>query len=481
MNKEALAFRAGNSGHLRMDSDCGTKAWTGCATFVATSETDRVSCLPGARRPASLIGDRTGHPRPGGEDGCGISSLILPRTMQPIESSAGDILLTFCEYQARAVLTDRTRAANAGLGLPLLGLFGETGSLLSEAKKKHRDAASHLGYEDSVVEELGDVLWYLAVLADRARIRLSDVAGSARLDFQSWEEARDPNLPFAALGTPTEGGPRAHPTPEYDRTLLKLAGQVGLLLTRFDVGNHADNRDALSGDLIAVLRLLAQASHEAGVTLEQAARRNLAKIDDRWPRPGGRTPPSPFDDDDPPEERLPRLLEIEVFERSVAGSRYVFQRCNGINMGDRLTDNIMLADDYRFHDVFHYAYAAILGWSPVVRALFRLKRKSRADLDEGQDGARAVLIEEGVATWIFGRAKRLAYFEGIAAGELPLDLLKAVRGFVTGFEAETCPLWLWEEAILQGYAAFRHLRERRRGLLKLDLNQRRLSVVELPE
>lgn len=130
--------------------------------------------------------------------------------------------------------------------------------------------------------------------------------------------------------------------------------------------------------------------------------------------------------------------------------------------------------------MFHYAYAAVLGWSPVLRALFRLKRKSRADVDEGQDGARAALIEEGVATWIFGQAKQLALFEGISAGDLPLDLLKGVRGFVAGYEAETCPLWLWEEAILQGYAAFRQLKEQRRGLLRLDVGQRRLSVEALP-
>ena len=149
-------------------------------------------------------------------------------------------------------------------------------------------------------------------------------------------------------------------------------------------------------------------------------------------------------------------------------------------MGDRLTDNIMRPDDYRFHDVFHYAYAAVLGWSPVLRALFRLKRKSRADVDEGQDGARAALIEEGVATWIFGQAKQLALFEDISTGDLPLNLLKGVRSFVAGYEAETCPLWLWEEAILQGYAAFRQLKEQRRGLLRLDVGQRRLSVEALP-
>ena len=388
--------------------------------------------------------------------------------------------LTFGDYQTRAVLTDRTRGTDVGFVLPLLGLFGETGSLLSQAKKKHRDTSSCVGYEASVVEELGDVLWYMTILADRANIRLADVATSVRRDFLSWEQARDPALPFSALGSPAVTMVQSAPTPAYEATLLKLAGQVGLLLTRYDAGNHTENRDALSGDLVAVLRLLVRAADEAGVTLESAARHNLAKIADRWPDPGQRTPPALFDDAYPIEERLPRLLDIEVFERDVGDKTYVFQRCNGINIGDRLTDNIISPDDYRFHDAFHFAHAAVLGWSPVLRSQFRLKRKSRPEVDEGQDGARATLIEEGVTTWIFGRAKQLALFDGIAPGDLPLDLLKGVRGFVTGYEPQDSPLWLWEEAILQGYAAFRRLKEGRRGLLRLDLGARRLSVEPLP-
>lgn len=139
----------------------------------------------------------------------------------------------------------------------------------------------------------------------------------------------------------------------------------------------------------------------------------------------------------------------------------------------------MTPDDYRFHDVFHYAYVAILGWSPVTRSLFRLKRKSRPKIDEAQDGARAALIEEGIATWIFGQAMEMDFFQDLKAGELPFDLLKQVRQFVRGYEAENCPTWLWEEAILQGYAAFRYLREHRRGTVILDAVERRLNIEPL--
>ena len=114
-----------------------------------------------------------------------------------------------------------------------------------------------------------------------------------------------------------------------------------------------------------------------------------------------------------------------------------------------------------------------------MRSLLRLKRKSDPMLDEAQDGARATLIEEGVTTWIFGQAVELDLFAGMGRGELPFSLLKAVRQFVAGYEVEHCPLWLWEEAILEGYAAFRYLREHRRGRVRIDMDGRRLVVEAL--
>jgi NTP pyrophosphatase (non-canonical NTP hydrolase) len=74
---------------------------------------------------------------------------------------------TIADYAARAAETDQ-RSDGGSLRFPLFGLFGETGSLLSEVKKKQRDRASYLGYAGAVVEELGDVLWYLSTVAARA-------------------------------------------------------------------------------------------------------------------------------------------------------------------------------------------------------------------------------------------------------------------------------------------------------------------------
>ncbi|MBK3661092.1 nucleoside triphosphate pyrophosphohydrolase family protein [Bradyrhizobium diazoefficiens] len=383
--------------------------------------------------------------------------------------------LTIQDYVAQALTTDQ-RSDSGSLTFPLLGLFGETGSLLSEVKKKQRDRASYLGYAGAVVEELGDVLWYLTTVAARGGLSLGDIAGNLNRGYADWQRAPDGLLSFASLQPPIMTR-RAEPTPAFEKTLLQLAGEVGLLMTDHEAGRLTNNQAALAGRLVAIMRTLIQAANEAGVTLEAAAVKNLNKIFDRWPRE--RIYPAPLDESAEAEEKLPRDLYVDVFERKVRGQTYVFQRCNGLNIGDRLTDNAMTADDYRFHDVFHYAYVAVLTWSPVIRSLFRLKRKSDPKIDEAQDGARATLIEEGVATWIFGQAVALNFFADVKVGELPFDMLKHIRQFVAGYEVEQIPLWLWEEAILQGYAAFRFLREHRRGRLHIDTNNRRLTIETL--
>ena len=384
--------------------------------------------------------------------------------------------LTVQEYASQALITDQ-RSDNGSLTFPLLGLFGETGSLLSEVKKKQRDRASYVGYAATVVEELGDVLWYLATVAARGGLTLGVIAANLNRDFSERPRADETTIAFASLQPaimPRSTGPSA----AFEKTLLQLAGEVGRLVADHEAGRLTDNQSALARRLIAITRTLIQAANEAGVTLEAAAIKNLNKIFDRWPQE--RVYPAPFDADADPEEQLPRDLYVDVFERKVSGQTYVFQRCNGINIGNRLTDNAMTTDDYRFHDIFHYAYVAVLSWSPVVRTLLRLKRKSDPKIDDAQDGGRASLIEEGVTTWIFGQAIELDFFANIKCGDLPFDLLKHVRQFVVGYEAEQCPLWLWEEAILEGYTAFRFLREHRRGRIRINMNNHSLSFETLP-
>ena len=351
----------------------------------------------------------------------------------------------------------------------LLGLVGEVGSLVSALKKKRRDTDGFLGYHDAVLEELGDVLWYVSAVARRGGISLADALAHAIDSAQcAGGVALGDLAPTSAIGLDE---------PAFERALLELAGEAGDLAKRFIGSTYRNNVDALRGDLVKFLRPLGRAAVAAEVSLDEAGRRNIAKTQDRWP--AKKKFPPLFDEGLHADEQLPRLLRVEIYERDVNGKKFVFQKSSGILLGDRLTDNHVPEDDYRFHDVFHLAYAAVLGWSPTTRALLKIKRKSLPKVDENEDGARANLIEEGLATWIFETAKRHQFFANTP--QLGLDLLKAVKNFVRGYEAEQLPLWLWERAILQGYTVFRQLQVHRRGIVTADLSRRELRFERWPE
>ncbi len=85
------------------------------------------------------------------------------------------------EYQLEALKTDqvpgnRKDKDDAGIMVPLLGLAGEAGSLLTEYKKWLREGASYQIFKDRVVEELGDILWYVANIASKEDLNLEVVA-----------------------------------------------------------------------------------------------------------------------------------------------------------------------------------------------------------------------------------------------------------------------------------------------------------------
>lgn len=380
---------------------------------------------------------------------------------------------TFKEYQKLAASTDR----GSGDGKPsfaAIGLFGEAGSVLAEVKKLQRDTSLFKSHYNVVLEELGDTLWYLSTVANRAGIELDDVAQDAaaffKPEFQSSPVRFDD---FERVGLTIN----FQPTPTYSLALRKLGAQVGALIDE-DIDNIS--RDQLTSLLAMTLHMLTEVSYMSGVCLGDAAHFNVKKTLSRWPTPGFRNFQDKFELGYPAYELLPRRLEIDIFEVVRSGDRYfVMQRIKDINIGDRLTDNILESDDYRFHDVFHYAYAANLHWSPVLRALLRTKRKSDPKVDEAEDGARAILIEEGVATYVFNFAKP-DLFEHTKAGEMSYDLLKSIQAFVAGFQVDACPPWLWEKAILEGFAAFRFLKEHRRGRVVMDLDKRSLTIGSLP-
>jgi hypothetical protein len=284
--------------------------------------------------------------------------------------------------------------------------------------------------------------------------------------LDSWSyQGQAGSMTFASLQESKQHEDQLPLSSLFERQLISLAGKVGFLLENFSTGRITSNGDVLSADLVEIFRVLVSAANDAGVSLEEAAKRNIRKVLDRWPVE--RVWEKPFDEEFDEDEQLPRAITLTFEEKKIGDKLYVTQKCRGLKIGDYLTDNKVEEDDYRFHDVFHLAFAAILGWSPVLRALFKVKRKSNPDLDENQDGARAILIEEGISTWIFNYGARYGNLQNFES--IDYTILKSIREMVRGYEVESRLLWQWEYAILEGFRIFRELKTHRGGIVTADL------------
>jgi hypothetical protein len=149
---------------------------------------------------------------------------------------------------------------------------------------------------------------------------------------------------------------------------------------------------------------------------------------------------------------------------------------HGEEIGDPINDNAREDDHYRFHDVFHLSYAAVLGWSPVLRKLVERKRKSDKETDEAEDGARAAATEEAVVALVFNMAAAYGYFE--RSEHVDGDILGAVQVITSKLEVGIAALRDWELAILSGFNVWRNLRATNGGTVRVDLDQGTLEVVE---
>lgn len=92
--------------------------------------------------------------------------------------------MTLNEYQKQAKTTDilghkeGILAHEPAYVAKVLGLTGEAGEVAEKYKKIIRDKKGIVSPEDKqeILKELGDVLWYIAVIADYLESPLEDVA-----------------------------------------------------------------------------------------------------------------------------------------------------------------------------------------------------------------------------------------------------------------------------------------------------------------
>lgn len=370
----------------------------------------------------------------------------------------GSILLS--EYAA--LVADTDVLPKDDLAPALMGLFGEVGGIMSTAKKHVRDTKAYPGYRKAVQEEFGDTLWYLAAICRRLNISLNTIFSEVASGEGFTKSCAASDLAFggvAHISTPIL-------PPEIDDALFQLGRAASSLL---DV--------VIGGDASEKLRLFVQyylaALNASKLGFSDIVRMNIAKTRGAFLTPEAAALPT-FDECFQDEERLPTQFKIRINQRN-SGRSYL--QWNDVFIGDPLTDNISDPDGYRFHDVFHFAHAAILHWSPVFRALIKQKRKSEGHYDEAQDGGRAIVVEEGLTAWIFSRAKELDYFEG--HDRVSFDVLKTIQEFTSGYEVSNCPLKLWERAILDGFTVFRQIKSAKGGWVIGDRDSRTISFAPL--
>jgi NTP pyrophosphatase (non-canonical NTP hydrolase) len=280
---------------------------------------------------------------------------------------------------------------------------------------------------------------------------------------------------------PTKGDLSA---PELQVSILGLAGEIGELLAEIkksvrDRETQPKFIERIQEELGDILWYLASTADKFGLSLGDVAEYNLGKTNARFGNQNSmrqiRLMPEPLlDDVDPPADRLPRHFSV-AFNADDEGKICAY--VDGKQIGNALDDNSAEDDGYRFHDVFHLAYAAVLGWSPVTRSLLEIKRRSNPDKDRIQDGGRAAAIEEGVAALVFAYAVDNAYLRG--EPWISTELLRTLKATTARLEVKTAGTGDWEKAILMGFAIWRELLALGAGTVHVNLEQRELTLQPL--
>jgi len=87
--------------------------------------------------------------------------------------------MTFDEYQKLALTTAHTSTDNDQLqkSIWVMGIAGEAGEVVEKWKKAvaYRDGDFTKEQWDDFAKELGDVVWYIAVLADSLGLSLDEI------------------------------------------------------------------------------------------------------------------------------------------------------------------------------------------------------------------------------------------------------------------------------------------------------------------
>lgn len=259
--------------------------------------------------------------------------------------------------------------------------------------------------------------------------------------------------------------------------LLGLIGEIGSVASEHkkrlrDGQSYTTFAEKFTKELGDVLWYISTLAGDMNIALEDVARKNLSWTQERWDDLKNFLPDKLYDEDFPEHERFPRELTVE-FKQNKEGKIGMF--FDDKQIGDHLSDNAYDDDGYRFHDVFHLSFLAILGWSPVLRKLLNKKRKSVKSIDEVEDGARAGIIEEAISVMVYAHAKDHNFYDNIEV--VDFDLLNTIKGMVRNLEVKNASTSLWEKAIIEGYEVYRSVKSKNGGKIYLNIDQRTIKFL----
>lgn len=172
-------------------------------------------------------------------------------------------------------------------------------------------------------------------------------------------------------------------------------------------------------------------------------------------------------------ESFPRNITIAFVDEGYRVSLYVDTRSGPPRQILGTAADCRHEDGYRWYQAFSVAFVTCLGWSPILRDAMGLKRRGRRELEKGEDGVRAQMIEEYVIALLISDVE---WVDGVAP--LSDDLLSEIEAAVRGLEVDATTRPEWLHAIETGRRLWKALRQRGRSLVLLDTIESNLTVRE---
>ena len=406
--------------------------------------------------------------------------------------------------------------------VPLLGAGAHAGAILDAQHRFLRDKISAAGRTRAIERAVGRLVRWCAVVANQVGLDLNQIAhdnlrkvdrrhrdlGHAGITATIPEEGSA--ITFSTYGrlaaeTDQDIGAGSDPL-ELSVPLLGMAGEVGSLFLEQKKRYRGDSRQTnwprfIAEELGDLLWYASATCRHLGSDIDAVMEEDADRLRGIEPTASPQRPSS-FDEGFPEEERFPRLVEVRFVERHVDGDPVVTMFLQsavpnafpdgaislpdnkrkgfsvGGQIGDEVNDNSHSKDAYRYHDALHLGFMTVLQWSPNLRNLLKVKRKSVKIIDDAEDGARAIFAEEGLAAILAKQA--FVNDNYLDVGKVPEELLELIASVADDLEVSVLPLWLWAEAICQGFKVMGQLARNGGGFVLADLNAGQLRYSKTP-